>query len=110
MLLAVAFLLAMQLGTTISLAVSGAHASEGMAMAMPMSKGAGPSSADCPSCNQASDAMLVCMPACGLSLLPAPAAISLKVEPAARIFDQPANESAEGAQYPPDPHPPKANF
>jgi hypothetical protein len=79
-------------------------------MAMLILKDVGPSSVHCPSCRQASDAMLGCMPACSQSLLPASAAISLKREPATRMFDQPSNESADGAQYPPDLHPPKANF
>jgi hypothetical protein len=60
-LLAVAFLLSMQFGSTISLAVPGAHSSGGLAMAMLILKDVGPSSVHCPSCKQASDAMLGCI-------------------------------------------------
>ncbi len=110
MVLALTVLLGTQLATTISLAVPGDNTSEGMSMVMLIGEPAGSTSHDCSPCKNTNDATLMCMPACGLSALPPPAVIALKAEPVARMFDQPANKSAEGARHPPDPHPPKATL
>lgn len=105
-LLAVAFLLATLLGNSVVITAP---------MAMPMGadqmmNDMGPKASvkdDCIPCKQRSNSTALCMTSCGMSAVPLSVMTQLHYDKQARAFHLALEQSMEGADYPPDPHPPK---
>jgi hypothetical protein len=104
-LLALAFLLATLLGNSVITAP----------MAMPMGGDQmmgdmGPKASvkgDCIPCKQHSNSTALCMTSCGMSAVPLSMMTHLHYDKQARAFDLALERGMEGADYPPDPYPPK---
>ena len=109
LLLALAFLTSTLLGNVTVVSAPLAKMDSGMAMDM---HGAGAADQglmpeNCNSCHKTGDAMLPCLPACGMGTVPVSNISPLNLSSDAVAFDLPRDQDLDGANYPPVPHPPK---